>query len=826
MRFVFLIQELKHALRRLAKSPGFTAVAVLSLALGTGANTAIFSAISALTLRSLPVVAPHELRVVNWVGANPRLNSYTGGGMEKTAGGLVMAGSFTYPTYLRFRDHAAGLADIFAFSPISEISFRGRGEPYTTGAMLVSGNFFGAYGAQTLTGRPLAAENDQPGAPPSAVITHRCWEKHFGLDPQALGQAVTINGHSFTIIGILPRHFAGPLPGDPADVYVPISTQPQLTPDMLLVAPDHWWVNIMARLAPGADEARVQAAIEVQFKRVVHDSNMKINQPGVRLRNGRQGVALMGQGMTRPLYALLAVVSVILLIACANLASLLLARSAARQHELAVRAALGESRWRLIWHSLTEALLLAFAGGALGLFVADWINHVLVGYLISLRGDLHVDLRIDFNVLAFTVGVTALAALACGLLPALRAWGVDPIEGLKSQSALGAPRLRLGKALIAIQVGLSVLLVLIASLLVQSFAKLRQVNPGFNAENVLLFRVNPVSAGCKGQELAAFYDDALRSLAVIPGVRTVALSSLALASGASNTAGIDIPGRPPKAGEVWQASELVVSEGFFVTMGIPLLLGREFAAGDMASSLPVVIVNEQFAQTFFPGSNPIGETFLNRRRTYSIIGVSRNVIHGSARRQISPAMHFSHRQRPPDRAYFEVKSAVPPLSLAPAIRKSLAEINANIPLSDLKTQQQQIDASILVDRLLATLGGALALLAVLLSCLGLGGLTAYNVARRRREIGVRMALGAQSRDVVYLFLREAFLLACIGVAVGLPAAIGLAIVVRRVFFEVQPYDPVTIVSSAAVLLAVAALAALVPARRAARTAPMIVLRAE
>jgi predicted permease len=824
------MNDLRFAFRSLAKSPGFTAVAVVSLAIGIGAGTAIFSLLNAVLLRALPVRAPHELRVVSWTGLNPRLNNYTGTDSISARGGVRVGSSFPYPAYREFRDLAAELGAVFAFFPLPRVTALARNEATVTSGLMVSGNFFADYGASTLIGRPLAPEDDRPGAAPVAVITYGMWERSFGLDPHALGQMVSLNQNAFTIIGVLPRDYMGPLPGDMAEFYVTFAAQPALASNRPLDSANQWWVQVMARLAPGANETQVQSALAVSFRQVLTASATKMDQPGILLEAGAQGAARsMRQRMAQPLLALLAVVGLVLTIACANVAGLLLARGAARQHEFAVRAALGAGRWRLVRQSLTESLLLGVVAAVGGLLLADWGKAVLLRSFGTLPDNFRFDLRTDGTVLAFTLGVSVLTALVFGLLPALRAARVDPLAGLKSRSALAAPRLRLGKVLVALQVGLSVLLVVGAGLMIRTFVNLARVDPGFNPENVLLFHVDPGQAGYKGAPLGQLFAEARRAIAAIPGVRSVALSSMTLAAGASSSNAIDIPDRPTKSGELRQACQLEASDGFFATLGIPLVLGREFTENDTMTSPPVAVVNETFARTFFPGENPLGRTFNlshDRNRAITIVGVSRDAKYASIREVIPPVMCFCTQQQARNRLVFVVRSVLPPLSLVPAARKTIAAFNPNLPLSAVRTQEQLVDQSVALDRLFAGLCSGLAGLALLLACLGLYGLTAYNVARRTAEIGVRMALGATRRDIAWPIVREALWLAVAGLTVGLPAALALARLVRSQLYGVAPADPLTLVAGGILLLAVTLLAAWLPARRATKVDPIIALRAE
>jgi predicted permease len=828
-----MLNDIKFAFRQLLKNPGFTTVAVLSLAVGIGVNTAIFSLLNALLLRSLPVRNPQELRVINWVGRNPEMrNFFTSAGLGRTGTGLVYNGSFPYPTYQDFRDRGAGFAEVFAFFPLHSVTAVARSEALRAGGLMVSGNFLTGYGARTLIGRPIAPEDDQPGAAPVVLITYRWWEQHFGLDPNVLGQTVSLNKAPFTIIGVLPRDFVGPFPGDMADFYVPLSAQPQLAPNFPLTSPNHWWLQIMARLAPGASQTEAQASLEVLFRQALSASDSRMDQPGIWLADGRRGPSnMIRENGARPLWGLLLVVSLVLLVACANVANLLLARGAARQREMAVRAALGASCWRLIRQSLTESMVLSLAGGALGLVVASWgrvvLLQVLLGFLSSvIPGSLHFDTRTDINILAFTLGLSVVATLLFGLIPALRAARADPAAGLKDRAALGAPRLRLGKVVVSVQVGISVLLVVLAGLVIQTSANLSRVNPGFNPENLLLFRLDAAQAGYEGQRGVDFYENVRQSVAAIPSVRAVAFSDLALVSGAEAANGISIPGSSARPGEHLQAWQLVISDSFFSTMGMGLLHGRDFAATDTSANPKVAIVNETFARSFLPGEEPIGKSFQIASDEYQIVGVCGDAKYKNLRSEVPPTMYLCHRQTSPGAMCFEVRSALPPLSLVPAVRKAVASLDPNIPLADIKSQRRQLDQSMAPERLFASLCSFLALLAMLLSCIGLYGLMAYSVARRTGEIGIRMALGARPRDVARPILREAVLLAAAGLAVGVPMALALAHLIRSVLFGIQPYDPATLIGSALLLTGVAVLAAWIPARRATKVDPLVALKCE
>lgn len=821
-----LWQDIKYGARMLIRSPGFTTVAVLSLGLGIGANTAIFSLLNAVLFKSLPVNNPRELRVVTWTGHNASLGNFTGSGVRTISGGGQVAESFPYATYRDFRERATGFAEVFAFFPLSGCTALTPSGAVHSEGLMVSGNFFQGYGVGTLIGRPLTPEDDRPDAAPTAVITYRWWERQFGLDPDALGQTVLLNKVPFTIVGVLPERYVGPAAGDSADFYVPMSVQPQLNPGYPLSSYNHWWVEVMARLSPGADERQAQAALAGIFTQALTapGATTKMDQPDILLEDGSRGPLTLRRNMAQPVYVLMAAVGVVLLVACANLATLLLARGAARQHEYAVRGAIGAGRWRLVRQSLTESLLLALAGAAFGLVFAHWGRAVLLGMLASHLSNL--DVSSDVRVLAFTFGVSLATVLLFGLLPALRSAWTDPAADMRSRTTVGAPRLRLGKVLVTIQVGLSLLLVVGAGLFVRTFANLSRVDPGFNTENLLQFQLNAAQAGYEKEQLTGFYDSLAESLAAIPGIRFVAFSSAAPLGGGRSMSSISIPGRPAKPGEYSCPDQLVVNEPFFATLSIPLLQGRTFGPSETAQSPHVAVVNDCFARKFFPNEPALGRIFKHGSLDVEIVGICGDAKYSELRQEVPPIMYLPYCQWIEEKVCFEVRSVLPPESIVPAVRRSVAAMDRNIPLTDVRTQTEQMHGQLTMERLFAALCSLVAALALLLSCIGLYGLMAYNVARRRNEIGIRMALGARPRDVAWPILRGTLLMAGIGAILGSAGALALVQLIKSRLYGVAPHDPITLAGSVLLLLTVAVLAAWIPARRAAKIDPMVALRCE
>jgi len=821
---------MRFGLRQLCKSPGFTAIAVLSLALGIGANTAIFSLINGILYKSLPVRNPHELRVINWTAHDllQRWRHFEGNAGNNKAGEFY-CGSFPYPAYRDFAEQAEGFSDIFAFSYLEgskTISIGGVAS--LANPQMVSGNFFKSYGAQVLIGRPIMPEDDRPGSPPVAVITYPFWQRVYHLDPHVLGQTITIRNTGFTIIGVLPQRYVGPLAGEKrTDFYIPMMAQPHMDKEEWLSSYDRWWVQIMGRLAPEADEAKVQSSVEILFSHVLNRSVVEIDRPGIFLQKGRYGVLVNRQETVQPLWYLQGVVGLVLLIACTNLAGLLLARGAARQHEMAVRAAIGAGRWRLIRQSLTESMILSIAGVCLGMVFSVWIRAALAGYVIDPSRHQQFNFRVDANVLIFALAVGIVTTLLSGLFPALRAGSTNPSAGLKDSGSRGAPRLRLGKVLVTAQVGLSVILVMAGGLLTRTLINLYRTDTGFDTENLLLFTISPSSSLSPPEiiDLENYYSDVRQKVTEIPGVRSVALSCRTMLGGQWWDSEISIPGHSDDKQR--NSLALVVSDGYFETMGINLLQGRDFRATDHRGSQCVAIVNEEFGRVFFPNENPVGQ-FITAYggRQYQIVGLCSDQKYDSLRRDASPVLYLHYRQT---RFFFlacVVRSVLPPMSLVPAVRQAVVDIDRNLPIEKFTTQKLAIKDSLAQERLYASLCGSLALLALALSCIGLYGIMAYNVARRTGEMGIRKALGAQSFDVAWPILKEALTLAAIGIAIGLPVALALVRVIRGIFYGIEPYDPLTMIGATMLMIAVSFLAAWIPARRAAKIDPMEALRYE
>jgi predicted permease len=822
--------DIRFGLRQLRKSPGFTAIAVLSLALGIGANTAIFSIINGILYKTLPVRNPHELRVINWtchMVYNVNMMAEIQGHYALTKPGTHSRGSFPYFAYLDFAKQTQGFSDLFALSNGGySVTINAGGVSTSANARMVSGNFFKGYGVPVLIGRPITPEDDHIGAPPVAVLTYPMWQRVFGLDPHVIGRTLAVGKAGFTIVGVLPRHYIGPLAGQSrADFYVPLTAQRQLLPDERWLEKDYvWWIQMMGRLAPGADEAYIQASLEPLFSHVVNRSGAKIDRPGIVLKKGHQGIMRNRRGTAEGFWCLQIVVGLVLLIACTNLAGLLLARGAARHHEMAVRAAMGAGRWRLIRQSLMESMILSLGGVCLGLVLSIWIKAAVSGLEIGPLSNRQFNSKIDANVLIFALGVGVVTTLLSGLFPAWRAGKTDPLAGLKDAGSYSAPRLRLGNMLVSAQMGMSVLFVVVGGLLCRTLTNLYRMDPGFDTENLLLVPIDLDESLSPVRDVQQFFDSVRQKIAEIPGVRSVALCNTTLTGGYGWVPDISIPSHPKK--RLLDSIALSVSEGYFTTLGINLLNGRDFRVTDQEDSERVVIINEEFGRLCFPDENPLGQFIVIDEEQHRIVGLCSNHKYCGLRRDISPILYRPYSQHEMARMTCMIRSVLPPLSLVPAVRKAVAEIDRTLRLEGITTQKLAIKASVHLERLMTSLFGCFAFLGLALSCIGLYGLMAYNVARRTAEMGIRKALGARPWDVAWPILRGALTLTAIGVAVGLPVALALGCLMRSVFYGIEPHDPITIIGTIGIMVTVAILAAWIPAQRAAKVDPMEALRYE
>jgi len=857
-------QDIRFGLRMLRKSPGFTAIAVLTLALGIGANTAIFSVINAVLLKMLPIQNPQQLVLLDWAshgwpGASV-LNGLSGTWHQDKSGQMTST-SFSYPIYEQIRARNQAFSSVAALAGNgSQLNVGYKGQPGRADGELVSGMFFSTLGVEPILGRVLIADDDRIEASPVAVISYGYWQRRFGGDPGVVGRTITVNSIPYTVIGVSPPEFYGVQPGRSVEVWLPLHTQPQVEPrwspsspepgkntealpTSLFEARDHWWVLIIGRLRPDASEQQAEAGLEVILQQAiavdVKPSSKPEAIPHLNVESGSKGLDNSRREFSKPLFILMAVVGMVLLIASINIANLMLARGTTRQKEIAVRLAVGAGRTRLVRQLLTESALLAGLGGAVGLALAFWGTDFLVALMASGRGPLNLNVSPDPRVLGFTAVVSLLAGILFGLSSALRSTRLELTPNLKESAgeqlavtnAKRGVRLRLRGALVVTQMSLSLVILVGAGLFVRTLRNLQNVNAGFNEQDLLLFGIDPTQAGYKGERLAEFYQELTRRLEALPGVRTVSLSHSTLIGGGGNFQRIRVQGYKPKSGEEVGAAINWIGPKFFETLGIPLVLGRTIADGDAERAPKVVVVNEQFVRQFLDDGQPIGRRFSlgeTSGEETEIVGIVRDTKYFDLRQEAPATIYVPWLQQLDlnGAMHFEVRTADDPMKLVSAVRRVAQDMDANLALYDVKSQVAQINESLFQARLFAQLTSFFGALAALLACVGLYGVMAFAVSRRTREIGVRMALGASRAEIVEMILRETFVLLGLGIVIGILAALGAARLISSLLYGIAPNDPYTCVAVCAVLAGVALVACYIPARRAMRVDPMVALRYE
>jgi predicted permease len=843
-----LWQDLRYGARMLIKHKGLTIIAILSLALGIGANTAIFSLVDVVLLKSLPVKEPERLAQFKWMGGpTPRTLNYSGSARRDEARGALIKTSFPQQTFEQFRARQSVFTDLFAFARLEQVNANVDGQAEVASGLVVSGGYFTGLGLQPALGRAITTEDDSPNAPAVAVISHRYWERRFGADPAVIGKQVNLNNAAFTIIGVTPREFAGVLGGgDAPDLTIPLMTEPLVRGNNKnLNQQGLWWLLLMGRLKPGVTLEQAQAELEPVFQRTALENLPRpANQtqaattappdpPRLVVDTGRRGDTHWSWFQRQSLYLLMTVVGLVLLIACVNVANLLLARATERQKEIAVRLALGAGRFRLVRQLLTESVMLALAGGALGLLIALWGRDLLLNLRFSGQEMSSLRTGLDPRTLAFTLTVSVLTGLLFGLIPAWRATRVDLTPALKDagRSSAGHSRSFAGKSLVVAQVALSLLLLIGAGLFLRTLRNLQHVTPGFNAQNLLLFRVDPRLSGYRGERLAQLYQRMFDRIEAVPGLRSVTFSRHPLLSGSHGTRDFNVVGRPIDPNNQPQSDIHIVRANFFETMEIPIQFGRGLSPQDDATASRAVVINQTLARRFFNDENPIGKRLSfgpNQSDEAEIVGVAQDAKYTSLREEIPPTIYVSWLQelRGLGQMNFEVRAAGDPTNFLAAIRQAVREVDGNLPLFDVKTQVEQASQSLAQERLFAALLSFFGALALALAALGLYGVLAHSVAQRTKEIGVRMALGAEARHVLRLVIGQGMLLVCVGVAAGLTLAYWLTKWLSGWLYDVGATDPLTYGAIALLLAVVALLACYLPARWATKVDPVVALRRE
>ncbi len=889
--FETLFQDLRYGLRQLRRNPGFTAVAVITLALGIGANTAIFSLVDAVLLRSLPVHNPQQLVVLSWTARHrPKYTGHSDYG-DCARGQAVRDCSFSVPFFEAIRAQTNVFSGMAAIAGPLDIDFSGNGPASMARGTYVSGDFFSTLGVSTIIGRPLEGSDDSSSAPAVIVLSYAYWQHAFGADRSVIGRTVRLNNAPATIVGVADPHFTNLTPGKTQDFFMPLALCNRVRSEWWenenrLADPAAWWVVILGRLRLGVSIGQAKAAATTIFRdELLHGAkplSTAADTPTITILPAREGLDGETSQIAPMLYLLTFAVGFILLIACANLAGLTLARSSARQKEMCIRLALGAGRARLIRQLLTESVLLSLMGGALGILVAVWGVYAITAlFSSSYEQAFPFAISPDWRILVFALATTPITGVLFGLAPAVRGTRADLTPALK-ESAASLPGgttstrrlLGLGDALVFAQVMLSVVVLVGAGLFVRTLHNLHNLNPGFDTRNILLFTIDPTIAGYTDQQTQQLYGNLQQRFAALPGVMSVSYSEDALLDGGWSANDFHLDGTPPKS--IVNPATLTVGLNFFSTMRIPIRAGRTFTREDFAAaaatraarkaahapavprvssvsspvsssagapesaaemyarSAPVpVLINEAFAQKFFPNQNPVGKHIGDAHRIdgeaqhpspgYTVIGVVGNTKYARLRRNILPMIFLPLVS---DGAYFELRTAANPTALVKPVRQTVSRAGDNLPLTNVRTQTEQIDQTLYQERLMSQLSSFFAALALVLACIGLYGLLAYEVARRTREIGIRMALGARKGDVLKIVVGQGLKLALIGIAMGIAGALALTRFLSSLLYGVKPTDPFTFVVVSLILTGMALLACYIPARRAAKVDPMVALRCE
>jgi putative ABC transport system permease protein len=831
-----LWKDITFGLRMLAKSPGFTAIAVITLALGIGANTAIFSLMNQVLLRELPIKNPDQLEILRAPGPKSGHISTDGDSTE----------SFSYPMYKGLRDTNAVFSGILARYGFSA-SVSDRGQTDRASGEVVTGNYFDVLGVQPAIGRVFSQEDDRvPGAQPVVVLSHSYWTRHFGGDPSVLNKVLLINNVEMTVVGVSQAGFSGVQVGRTPDLYVPMMMTQQMTEyGETLDRVDDYWMTLLARRKPGVSEKQAEAGINAAYKPLLEDQlpQMKSGwneqkrkqflEKKILLSSGARGRTVLQRDSGAQIITLFVMVALVLLIACTNVANLLLARGAARQREFAIRTALGASRGRMVRQLLIESLLCAVGGGVMGLLLGTWLMRILtpiVGANTGIRG---LTENLDTGVLLFAIGATLLSGILFGIIPSWRVTrlGVsDVIKDQGSTSSASVAHVGFRKLLVAGQVAFTLLLLAGAGLFMRSLWNLRNQDLGLKTDNVITFSIQPSLNGYDTPRSIALLDQTRARLASIPGVISVGSGDVATLSGDDEGSNVTAEGGAQVPEELQDVDRVAISPNYFSTLGVPLLSGRELTEADGATAPKVALASESMVKRFFPGRNPLGLHFAfgggdKIVPDIEIVGVVKDVKQEHVSTAIQPYVYIPYAQRQKiTRMTFYVRSERDPLLLASSLQDTVRQLDPNLPVYDLKTMQRVVDEDLFSARMVAVLSACFAGLAALLAALGIYGVLAYVVVQRTREIGIRMALGAVAGQVRLLIVKEVGSMVLIGVGVGLPLAFGLARFSESLLYGVHAGDPLVYALGLGLIALIALAACFIPARRATRVDPLVALR--
>jgi predicted permease len=843
--------DLRYAMRMLRKSPGFTAVATLSLALAIGATTTIFSAAKQILYERLTVPHASDLRLLSWTGTEDHVAvHHIHGDYDHLSGGRVTSPVFSYPAYQQLRSQNRVLGDLLAFRETGMNATIGENAQRVL-AEMVSGNYYSVLGVQTQLGRAIELSDDTVNAQPVAVISDALWERAFARSPAVLGQTIKLNDEIVIIIGVNPRHFTGAksvLESETPEVMVPLAMQPVLTPtaggSSWLADPAQWWVNIMGRTKPGVSNAAAQAALDTQLGAIVRATMpVRANEdiPRLWLRDGSRGLFEQEEIFLKPMAVLMTLVGLVLLLACANIANLMLARGAQRHREMSVRLALGAGRARILRQLLVESLLLAALGG-IGGVIMGYLGRIAIPQLTeNAWQQSRLGIHFDWPVFAFTAGITILTGLLFGIAPALNAARAEVTDGLKEGAQTTSRRRKGlgGKVLVGVQIALSTLLVIGAGLFIRTLAGLSSIQPGFRTHNLLIAQLPLPQNRYRAGDDIAVHQRLEQAIEAIPGMESVSPTMESYLSDDLSDTDFLPEGEANDPNKHQTEAYNAVGIHFFETLGIPIIAGRAFGQQDTFTSPKVGVINQSLAKARFPGQDPIGKRFSigghnsdghgGKLTTdlVQIVGVCGNSLYTNLREQPPPQFFIPYvQQTEVGGMTYEIHTAMKPEAILPVLRKVVRQVDPDLPLVNVRTQDQQIDVDLQQERLFVALTSGFGLLALTLACVGIYGIMAYSVANRKNEIGIRMALGAQPGQVRRMILRESTWLAVAGIVVGVSASLLLARLVKSMLYGIQSYDPPTLVGGVLILLVVALAASWIPARRAAGVQPMEMLRHE
>jgi putative ABC transport system permease protein len=828
------------ALRGMARAPVFSGIAILSLALGIGANTAMFSLLDQFLLRTLPVKNPSELVFLYHPG--PAQGSVSSD--EKDGGS-----SFSYPMFREMQRDQTTFAGIGAASGTrASVAFHNNALPGSV--HLVSGNYFELLGVHAALGRLFAEDddrNDGAGGRPVAVLSYNYWTSRFGADVSALNQTIIVNGYPLTIVGVAQKGFMSERQGDSPEIYAPISLKTALTPDWNgLQDRQNYWIPLFARLKPGVTPAQASAGINVTYRGQLEKDIQLLKRPSpaflqqfrvkkIVLHPGQYGRGGLREQSQRPMLLLMGMTAMVLLISCANVANLQLARASARSREIAVRVAIGASRLQLIRQLLMEACLLAMAGGAVGLGAAYWTLRAVIATLPASSDAQFLTPSLDPRILLFCLGLSLLTGLAFGLFPALESTRPDLATALKTQSgqtgSTGSAN-AFRKSLVTVQVAISLLLLICAGLFARTLSNLSGIDLGLRVDHLLTFTLAPKLNKYTDESTSQLYDRLTERLAAIPGAKLVSAATVPAIAGSAAGENITVAGYTPSTDDDADTSVDAVGADYFRTMGMPLIAGREFTSADNLAAPQVAVVNEAFVRHFLQNQNPLGHRLAEgggekAKPDIEIVGVVKDAKYSDMREAAPRTLYTAYRQRKRQNSlYFYVRTAIEPQQIAAQIRREVAALDSNLPIRGLKTMQVQIEENLFAERLLSSLTASFAALATLLAAIGLYGVLAYNVSKRTREIGIRMALGAEAGHVRGLVIREVAVMLAIGTAIGLGSAAAAGTLIRSQLYGLAYWDPSIYVSAVVLLWIIALAAAYIPTRRATNVDPMIALRYE